>query len=127
MSNDNAPDPNLYIAKEVANNRFKIEGGKPGARLSWQVTGVRHDAYANAHRVPVGEDKAANEGDPLIASTRRVPWEARRAPWFTCLRRCAVDCPRRRVCLAHPSYCLRSFSVFSHGILGTHSTQHGSA
>ena len=61
VSNDNAPDPNLYIAKEVANNRFKIEGGKPGAKVSWQVTGVRQDAYANAHRVPVEEDKAANE------------------------------------------------------------------
>ena len=56
-----APGPGLYIAREIAGNRFKIEGGKPGAKVSWQVTGVRQDAYANAHRVPVEEDKAANE------------------------------------------------------------------
>jgi len=56
-----APGPNLYVAKEVTNNRFKIAGGKAGAKVSWQVTGVRRDAYANAHRVPVEEDKAANE------------------------------------------------------------------
>ena len=34
-----------------------------------------------------------------------------------------MDCPGRRVCLVHPGYCLRSFSVFSHGIPGTRSTQ----
>ena len=56
-----APGPNLYIAQEIAGNRFLIEGGKPRAKVSWQVTGVRCDAYANAHRVPVEEDKAANE------------------------------------------------------------------
>jgi hypothetical protein len=56
-----APGPNLYVAQEIADNHFKIEGGKPGAKVSWQVTGVRQDAYANAHRVPVEEDKVANE------------------------------------------------------------------
>jgi hypothetical protein len=56
-----APGPNLYVAEEIQGNRFKIVGGKPGAKVSWQVTGVRQDAYANAHRVPVEEDKAANE------------------------------------------------------------------
>jgi hypothetical protein len=56
-----APGPGLYIAQEIAGNRFKIEGGKPGAKVSWQVTGVRQDAYAKAHRVPVEEDKAATE------------------------------------------------------------------
>jgi hypothetical protein len=55
------PGPNLYIAQEISSDRFKIEGGKPGAKVSWQVTGVRQDAYANAHRVPVEEDKSASE------------------------------------------------------------------
>jgi hypothetical protein len=48
-----APGPNLYIANEVSANRFRISGGKPHARVSWQVTGIRHDAYANANRIPV--------------------------------------------------------------------------
>jgi trimeric autotransporter adhesin len=29
--------------------------------VSWQVTGIRHDAWANAHRIPVQEDKPQNE------------------------------------------------------------------
>jgi hypothetical protein len=56
-----APGPNLYIAEEISGNHFKIAGGKPGARVSWQVTGVRQDAWANAHRIPVEEEKNARE------------------------------------------------------------------
>jgi hypothetical protein len=55
------PSPNLYVAEEVSGNRFKIAGGQPGGKISWQVTGVRHDAYADAHRLPVEEDKPLEE------------------------------------------------------------------
>jgi hypothetical protein len=54
----------VYIAREIRNNRFKIAGGKPKMRVSWQVTGVRHDAYANEHRIPVEEFKPAANGKP---------------------------------------------------------------
>jgi hypothetical protein len=50
-------EPNLYVAKTVSENRFKIAGGRPGGQISWQVTGVRHDAYAEAHRIPVEQEK----------------------------------------------------------------------
>ncbi|HRI45192.1 MAG TPA: hypothetical protein PLV39_13620 [Fimbriimonadaceae bacterium] len=43
---------NVYIKDEVADNRFVIAGGRPGLKVSWQVTGIRQDAYANAHRIP---------------------------------------------------------------------------
>lgn len=43
---------NVYVKDEVANNRFVIAGGRPGLKVSWQVTGIRQDAYANAHRIP---------------------------------------------------------------------------
>ncbi|MBI1747127.1 MAG: hypothetical protein HYR55_11135 [Acidobacteria bacterium] len=56
-----APGPNLYIAEEVAGNRFRIAGGTANMKVSWQVTGIRQDALANAHRVPVEEDKPAVE------------------------------------------------------------------
>jgi hypothetical protein len=56
-----APEPNLYIAEEITNNHFKIAGGAPGAEVSWQVTGIRQDAYANAHRIPLEQDKPAVE------------------------------------------------------------------
>jgi trimeric autotransporter adhesin len=56
-----APGPNLYIVKKVFGNRFKIGGGKPKGEVSWQVTGIRQDAYANAHRIPNDEEKPADE------------------------------------------------------------------
>jgi hypothetical protein len=56
-----APGPNLHIAREIANNRFEIAGGQPGMKVSWQVTGVRHDAYAKAHPLVVSVQKSPNE------------------------------------------------------------------
>jgi hypothetical protein len=56
-----APGPNLYIAEGVKENHFKIAGGRPYARVSWQVTGVRQDTYANEHRIKVEEDKPREE------------------------------------------------------------------
>jgi len=54
-----APGPNLYIAEEFVHGHFKIAGGKPGSKVSWQITGIRQDAWANAHRIPVEEEKEA--------------------------------------------------------------------
>jgi hypothetical protein len=54
-----APAPNLHIAEVVTHNQFKIAGGADGMRVSWQVTGIRQDAYANAHRIQVEVDKPA--------------------------------------------------------------------
>ena len=51
----------VYIATEIVDRRFRIAGGLPGMKVSWQVTGVRHDAFAEANRVPVEELKSAKE------------------------------------------------------------------
>jgi hypothetical protein len=51
----------VYIAREVSGNQFKIGGGRPGMKVSWQVTGVRKDAFANEHRIPVEENKPSVE------------------------------------------------------------------
>jgi len=51
----------VYIADEMANNQFKVGGGKPGMKVSWQVTGTRQDAWANAHRIPVEQIKPQDE------------------------------------------------------------------
>jgi len=51
----------VYIAEEVSENRFKIAGGTAGMKVSWQVTGIRQDPWAEANRIPVEEDKAAEE------------------------------------------------------------------
>lgn len=55
------PGPNLYVAKKIEGNTFSIAGGSPGLEVSWQVTGIRQDPYANANRVPVEVEKAAGE------------------------------------------------------------------
>lgn len=55
------PGPNLYIAETIQNNRFKIAGGEPGLEVSWQVTGIRHDPYAEANQVRVEVDKPDDE------------------------------------------------------------------
>ena len=51
----------VFIAQKIQGNSFRIAGGKPGLEVSWMVTGVRHDAYANKHRIPVEELKAPEE------------------------------------------------------------------
>jgi trimeric autotransporter adhesin len=56
-----APGPRLYVAQEIQNNRFKIAGGKAGMKVSWLVTGIRQDAWANAHRIPTEEEKPSSE------------------------------------------------------------------
>lgn len=45
------------VAQKVADNRFVIRTDKPHVEVSWQVTGIRQDAYANAHRIPVEVNK----------------------------------------------------------------------
>ena len=54
---------NLHVAAELSGNRFQIAGGTPGLKVSWQVTGVRHDPYAEARGVLIERGKAP------------VPWE----------------------------------------------------
>jgi hypothetical protein len=45
----------------VSQNRFKIAGGRSGIRVSWQLTGLRKDAWAQAHPLRVEEDKSADQ------------------------------------------------------------------
>jgi hypothetical protein len=64
-----APGPDLYVAEKVQGNRFKIAGGKAGMEVSWQVTGIRHDPYADAHRIPVEENKPKEERGKYLYPT----------------------------------------------------------
>jgi hypothetical protein len=51
------------VNKEVTNNKFEIATNTPNVKVSWQVTGVRHDAYANQNRIPnTVEKEARNKG-----------------------------------------------------------------
>ena len=52
-----ASAPHLFIAEKIHHNRFKIAGGILGLEVSWQVTGIRRDAYAKARPLVVEEEK----------------------------------------------------------------------
>ncbi len=53
------PMPNLHLGKEVGRKwwnlfgaiQFKITGGAPGGKVSWQVTGIRHDKFIQDHPI----------------------------------------------------------------------------
>jgi hypothetical protein len=50
-----------WIEREVRDNRFTIRSAAPGHRVSWQVTGIRRDAYAQANPIEVEVDKTGND------------------------------------------------------------------
>lgn len=49
------------VAEKIKGNQFRIKTNAPNIEVSWQVTGVRQDAYANKHRIPVEQPKTATE------------------------------------------------------------------
>jgi hypothetical protein len=49
------------ISKEVGNNSFEIATSVPNIKVSWQVTGIRQDPYANKFRIPNVEEKAIKD------------------------------------------------------------------
>ena len=49
------------VASEVANGQFVIQTDKGNVKVSWQVTGIRQDAWANAHRIPNEVEKTEKE------------------------------------------------------------------
>ena len=51
----------VYIAEKISDNKFSIAGGKAGLEVSWLVTGIRNDPYAQAHRIQVEVDKPDKE------------------------------------------------------------------
>lgn len=56
-----APGPSLHVSREISGNSFEISGGAPGTKVSWMVTGIRKDAFAERSRIPVEETKSGAE------------------------------------------------------------------
>ena len=51
------------VGSKISNGSFVIKTDKPGVEVSWQVTGIRRDAWAVAHRIPNEVEKEAeNKG-----------------------------------------------------------------
>jgi hypothetical protein len=49
------------VGQKIKDNRFTVKTSAPNVEVSWQVTGIRHDAYANKHRIAVEERKSEGE------------------------------------------------------------------
>jgi hypothetical protein len=49
------------VAQEIRHNQFTIKTDQPGVKVSWQVTGIRQDPWAVAHRMAAEEEKAAED------------------------------------------------------------------
>ena len=45
------------VAREMQDHQFQIKTNAPNVKVSWQVTGVRQDAFAKAHPLVVEEKK----------------------------------------------------------------------
>ena len=51
----------LIIKEKLDNNTFVIASSEPNVEVSWQITGIRQDAYANKNRIPNEVEKKASE------------------------------------------------------------------
>ena len=84
-----ASAPGLFIAQEVQNNTFRIEGGKPGLKVSWEVKARRFDPYARAYSATAVVEKQGREvgrylqpqlfGEPMSKSMNPVQTQAPQA------------------------------------------------
>jgi hypothetical protein len=90
------------VASEISGNQFSIRTDKANVKVSWQVTGTRQDAYANAQRIQVEVEKApADRGHYLYPELVGAPEAARigymaPAPGSENVVRHPLTLPRRR-------------------------------
>ncbi len=57
-----AAAPGLHVAEEVAGNRFRIGGGPPGLKVSWEVIAVRNDLFMREHPFEAERDAPEEPG-----------------------------------------------------------------
>ena len=51
----------VIIKEKLENNVFVIASSEPNVEVSWQITGIRQDAYANKNRIPNEVEKVGAE------------------------------------------------------------------
>ncbi len=49
------------VYRKLEANTFVIKTSMPNIEVSWQITGIRQDAFANSERIPLEVDKPASE------------------------------------------------------------------
>jgi hypothetical protein len=58
--------PDLHVKTKVDRGRFTIAGGRGGQEVSWQLTGIRQDAYAKKHPIVVEQSKKGAEAGKYL-------------------------------------------------------------
>jgi hypothetical protein len=82
------------VVRKMVKNQFTIRTNYPNIEVSWQVTGIRQDNFANANRIPVEVEKEAhNKGRYVhpaafgksrdLAVTHQVDAQGRAVPAIT--------------------------------------------
>ena len=56
----------VRVSRKIAGNTFEIASSIPNIEVSWQVTGIRHDAWAEKNRIPNSVDKVGAEKGKLL-------------------------------------------------------------
>jgi len=80
---DNDTFVQAKVVRGIRDNRFRIRTSAPGTTVSWQVTGIRQDPWANAHRIQVEEEKREKErGSYLHPELYDMPPERRVDLWL---------------------------------------------
>jgi hypothetical protein len=69
------------VGQEIKGNCFTIKTSAPHVKVSWQVTGIRQDAYANQHRIQVETDKTDLERGYFLHPEAFNQPEARGVGW----------------------------------------------
>lgn len=49
------------VAEEISNNKFVVKTDKPNVKVSWQITGVRNDRFAQRNRIVAEVEKAPED------------------------------------------------------------------
>ena len=79
------------VAEKIQENRFLIRTDQSAVKVSWQVTGIRKDPYAEAHRSPVEQDKPEGERGLYL---HHVEWgtpQEKGADWQCFSKRAGVE------------------------------------
>jgi hypothetical protein len=97
------------VVKEIRDNRFTIQTDEAKVKVSWQVTGIRHDPYANAHRIKVHLRKPARAQGFYLhpglyekPATKSVEWALKPRAMRALARAHAAARPTRRAHRAAP-------------------------
>jgi hypothetical protein len=56
----------VRVSRKISDNTFQIASSVPGVEVSWQVTGIRKDAWAEKNRIPNTVEKPAGEKGTLL-------------------------------------------------------------